>query len=77
MFQDSHKMEVGLFSATCFVMRVSEGNQFEEPYQWLRILLSRRRRVVHRKHLEARTRGPSLPEMSSMTIEIWQFLLEM
>ena len=23
------------------------------------------------------SRGPSLPEMSSMTIEIWQFLLEM
>ena len=32
---------------------------------------------TYNNHGAKNSRGPSLPEMSSMTIEIWQFLLEM
>ena len=67
LFKDSDEMEVA-FSATCSAMRVSEGDQFEEQYQRLRILLSRRRRVVRRKRLEARRRYVRLMMVLSMAV---------
>ena len=55
--------------------KVSRGGSVRKSYNTTNLRKHLEQRRHKDKHKEPR--GPSLPEMSLMTMEIWQFLLEM